>query len=145
MANMRDFMDRRKRREQASQILGDKPAEGTPPPPVLVYACGHKVGIKNLTDEVCPGCVNNRRRQKNASRTKKVRAGLEKDEANRLPNGSTFDVIYDSIQKKWCGTLNIFEPTISNQLRFQGSASGVFRLLRELDQQYRDWLEAQKQ
>lgn len=52
----------------------------------------------------------------------------------RLPDGAKFDVVYDSKQTQWTGTLTIGKKV------FTGSAGGVFKLLSRLDRQYRESL-----
>ena len=60
----------------------------------------------------------------------------------RLPHGSTFDVEYDANRGVWRGRLCI--PGEKVYQNFNGEASGVFRLLRNLDQEYRDSLAGEK-
>jgi hypothetical protein len=49
----------------------------------------------------------------------------------RLPDGSAFNVTYDATKKEWRGSL-----TVPGKGELTAAASGVFRLLRELEQQY---------
>jgi hypothetical protein len=49
-----------------------------------------------------------------------------------LPDGSRFDVAYDAVAQAWSGTLSV--PAAGT---FTASASGVFKLLAQLDAQYR--------
>ncbi|MFO0881814.1 MAG: hypothetical protein U0840_31340, partial [Gemmataceae bacterium] len=57
-------------------------------------------------------------------------------QTNRLPAGSRFEVTYDATGQQWSGSLTV--PTSGGSLAtFTGSASGVFRLLGDLDKQYR--------
>jgi hypothetical protein len=49
----------------------------------------------------------------------------------RLPDGASFAVAYDATAERWQGTLTIGTTV------FQGETSGVFRLLEQLDKEYR--------
>jgi hypothetical protein len=51
----------------------------------------------------------------------------------RLPDQARFEVVYDAASESWSGTLTIGTTT------FTDTASGVFRLLEQLDRQYRDF------
>lgn len=53
----------------------------------------------------------------------------------RLPDGAKFAVVYDATQMQWTGTL-----TIGAQV-FTDAASGLHKLLSQLDRQYRQTLE----
>lgn len=53
----------------------------------------------------------------------------------RLPDGSTFTVRYDATAVMWSGTLGV--PLNGRTLVFEEQASGVFRVLRLLDEQWR--------
>ena len=66
--------------------------------------------------------------------------------AGRLPDGAKFTVVYSAEAQRWSGTLEIphagllDEPAGSGEAPygiFRGSASGVFRLLTKLDEEYR--------
>jgi hypothetical protein len=50
---------------------------------------------------------------------------------SRLPDGAVFHVEYDATAETWTGTLAI------NGQTFKGKASGVFRLLVKLDNDFR--------
>lgn len=50
----------------------------------------------------------------------------------RLPHGSTFHVSYDADAGRWSGSL-----AVPGAGEFTGTATGVFRLLSELDNLYR--------
>lgn len=70
---------------------------------------------------------------------KKQRNGLKYQEKKwnlptRLPNGSCFNVIYDAATQTWSGVL------IIDGVSFDTSHSAVFKLLRKLDQMYRESL-----
>jgi hypothetical protein len=49
----------------------------------------------------------------------------------RLPHGSAFHVTYDASKTEWQGSL-----VVPDKGEFTATASGVFRLLRQLDDQY---------
>lgn len=49
----------------------------------------------------------------------------------RLPHGSNFNVTYDATKMEWSGSL-----TVPNTAAFTAAASGINRLLKELDDQY---------
>ena len=57
-------------------------------------------------------------------------------EEARLPHGATFEVRYDATSETWSGRLTIGEAM------FSGQASGVFKLLTQLDDKYRKSLTA---
>lgn len=54
----------------------------------------------------------------------------------RLPNGATFFVKYDHDSSSWTGTLGVTMPD-GKFGNFDGTASGVFKLLSTLDTKYR--------
>jgi hypothetical protein len=55
----------------------------------------------------------------------------------RLPHGSAFNVSYDATKAEWHGSL-----VVPDKGEFTATASGVFRLLQQLDRQYRQSLES---
>jgi len=57
----------------------------------------------------------------------------------RLPDGASFQTVYDAERIQWSGTLTV--RTDAGILTFSQQASGVFRLLIRLDQDYRNWLQ----
>jgi hypothetical protein len=59
---------------------------------------------------------------------------VDEKPGGRLPAGAKFAVAYDATMTRWTGTLTIGEQV------FTGSAGGVFKLLNQLDRQYRDSL-----
>jgi hypothetical protein len=67
------------------------------------------------------------------------RAGGEKatrPESGRLPDGSRFEVSYDATKERWSGTLTV--PTDGGEpATFNGSGSGLVRMLSSLDKLYR--------
>jgi hypothetical protein len=95
----------------------------------------------------CPACRQKaeaeRAAQLESARQAKERKQHEKTERQekprrqtgprRLPHGSCFNVAYDESRQAWSGIL-----TVPGEGEWTASASGVFRLLQQLDQQY--WL-----
>ena len=69
-------------------------------------------------------------KQQQAKKKKKPRR--EQPDPGRLPHGAIFHVEYDGTKQEWSGTLTIpgYEP-------FSGTASGLFRLERNLDGMFR--------
>jgi hypothetical protein len=96
--------------------------------PVVTFRCGHTKPLAHFQGGICAQCQNENRRKKNAAKGQKK----EKVESGRLPDKSTFEVIYDADIQRWTGSLTIpgLEPLID-------SAGGVFKLLSKLDEQYR--------
>lgn len=97
------------------------------------FRCGHVVPF----DLDCPSCVSRRRvEKKKAGHAKRIdRMGTAIHPANphgRLPDLSAFAVWYDAAKQTWTGTLEV-----AGHPPFAASASGVFRLLQELDGMYR--------
>lgn len=136
-----------------------------PAPPIVAYedvtvACGHveKFGLfedrldrfrkerrKKLIDRPCRECrAQKRRAEEEAAKSRKAEKQQHSaarapgktagDNCQRLPSKSAFAVVYDADKTQWSGTLTIGEKV------FTGSAGGVFKLLRRLDQQYRESL-----
>lgn len=133
----------------------------SPPPPVVRYedviaACGHpeKFGLfedrldrfrhdrrKKLTDRPCRACRERKRLEEEAAA--KVRKAEKQERqavptqpkmktvrAERLPDGAKVEATYDAGRTQWRGTLTVGDKT------FTGSASGLFKLLQRLDEQY---------
>jgi hypothetical protein len=63
-----------------------------------------------------------------------------KSKGGRLPDKAEFHAVYDAATQSWSGSLVI--PGLES---FDNSASGVFRLLRQLDRSYRQTLGATEQ
>jgi hypothetical protein len=103
----------------------DRPPK--PPVPTVRHCCGHTQPVAGITTRPCPRCLKEGRRK----RAKKIAS-----DAGRLPDGATFRVSYDAPTKTWSGTLEVKVPGAPSR-SFQGSARAVFRLLADLDQQYR--------
>jgi hypothetical protein len=132
-------------------------------PPVVggeqvTCACGHAVKFesfpgkpdkyrderrKKLADRPCPQCRAEAHEKTIAEQ--KAKAELRKAELRkqpkasppqrfpgRLPHASEFHAVYDAETKTWSGTLTI-EGAV-----FTGKFDGVFRLMHELDNKYRE-------
>jgi hypothetical protein len=134
--SMRTFMDKRKKDKPAAPAAG--PAKPAPkkecaPGEILTYACGHKIGARYIQGSNCPLCIKRARQARHAQRAA-ARAhdvATSRHDDQRLPDGAAFAVCYDAARQCWTGTL-----TIPGLPVFQGTQSGVFRLLHFLDQQY---------
>lgn len=50
----------------------------------------------------------------------------------RLPDGSSFVASYDAAREQWTGTITVGDKTLS------GTATGVFKLLQQLERQFRE-------
>jgi hypothetical protein len=133
---------------QKQQALA-KPQETVPSPQKKVkqllpvkYACGHEAHVADIAGKACGSCRAETQRKKvarkHATRQAKQAAKDPSQTCGRLPNRSTFNVRYDADKQEWYGTLNI-DLGQSNEV-FTGSAGGVFKLLQNLDKQYRDHL-----
>jgi len=106
-------------------------AEGGPKPEapwgaVVTHVCGHKTGVANVASRVCGQCMVA------ARKARRVRKAQRADLVPRLPNGALVMAHYDALTTSWSGTLEV-----EGQV-FEGRASGLFPLLRALDQQYRE-------
>lgn len=123
------------------------PPKPSPPPPsvslpvaTVVYHCGHQHPVADFRGAFCPACRNKAGRDR-AERNRAKRATVHQERPNaeqRLPDGATFHVAYDATAVQWTGTLTIRDGA-NSETTFTASASGVFRLLRELDGAYREW------
>lgn len=130
--------------EQAQE--GPKQAQGRPqktqhgksPKPSVTHACGHARTIKEVEGSYCPACIKATRQkaiQRKAERRKAQEAKVGGSQDSRLPDGAVFSVTYSAERTMWGGCL-----VIGSQ-NFQGEASGVFKLLEQLDRKYRESLE----
>lgn len=117
----------------------------------VTYRCGHSISLKQVQEhQDCPCCAKIARRKKGEEWDKKQKERLDTvrtvkaDTAtNRLPDGSVFHVSYDATTKTWTGMLTV--PTIHDCSEgFVGTASGVFSLLKKLDEGYRKTLTKDK-
>jgi len=119
----------------------DRPKKPTKPkPPVLRIervraSCGHITDLEVYDDKRDEQFLE-QRRAKTASRPcpacrMKADAKNAKMQPRRLPHGASFNVRYDAAKKEWAGSL-----TVPGKGQFTGTASAVFRLLRQLENQY---------
>jgi hypothetical protein len=82
-----------------------------------------------------------RRSEKEAKKAQEApqpprRSKIDRPQPERLPDGSRFEVCYDAAKEEWSGSLTV--PTSDGApATFTGTASGLFRLLSNLDRQYR--------
>lgn len=120
----------------APMAVAKPPRAKKPPGPTLTHRCGHQKPIFEYTNIDCPSCRDANRknkaiakREKQAATGPKVKQRAEKD--GRLPNCSLFQVQFDAAEVMWHGTLQVADHV------WNGSASGVERLLRDLAGLYR--------
>jgi hypothetical protein len=106
---------------------------------------------QKLIGRDCKTCREKKRREqeeaarlRQAEREKKAQDAGQQPQQNkpsrqppgRLPDGSRFEVRFDAGKEQWTGTLTI--PTADGTpVTFTGSGSALFRLLANLDKQYR--------
>lgn len=113
-------------------------AQAAPAPTKLTWLCGHELDLTQLTKTRCGPCRDKVRQEKAACKREKRDAKYQakriaaQNYAERLPDGARFDVTYDAATQTWSGTLVIGALTLT------ASKSGVFKLLQELDRQYRE-------
>jgi hypothetical protein len=104
---------------------------------ILHHSCGHPIDLKGLVTGNCGSCAA-KNRQERLARWKGKKREQAESKNQRLPDGSEFHVKYDSGKKLWSGELVCFPP--GDGKTFSAEASGVFRLLSELDAKYRAWV-----
>jgi hypothetical protein len=80
-----------------------------------------------------------RRRAEKEQRRAQQGEGLPPPEKakTRLPHGSRFKVQYDAEKAQWTGTLTVPASGQATAATFTGSQSSLFKLLANLDDQYR--------
>jgi hypothetical protein len=104
-----------------------KPTAG---PARVTYSCGHEDN-----NRPCKTCLNARSLRRVERKRKKRQGslllGLAIADERRLPDGAAFTVTYNAESRAWAGKLAIGGAV------FEGEASGVFRLLEDLDATYR--------
>lgn len=128
----------------------EPPQPGNAAEPIRCVMCKQVCEVRG-GEYIC-GCPNGPDRLKQAKKHKPPAAAKspgQRDKAmadkGRLPHCSRFNVVYDEQTRTWSGTLTVATPTGQDvAAQFEGSAKGVFRLLAELDDQYRKWLAAQE-
>lgn len=113
--------------------------------PRLMYGCGHD-GRHPIRCPTCEAQIRIETQQKKISQKHKIiKQKLLKQSqqiqrhGNRLPDNSTFLVVYNAEHKHWTGSLTV--KYLEQTQIFNGSESGVFALLREFDHQYHNWLD----
>jgi hypothetical protein len=147
-------------RTSGRSLAGSIPSKPMPPPPVVAYedvtaSCGHveKFGLfedkrdkfrdqrrQKVAERPCTACREKKRAEEvkaQAANRSEKRQPSPRDMA-RLPDGAKFDVVYDATRTEWTGTL-----TVGGQV-FTGVASGVLKLLRQLDRKYQESLIARQ-
>jgi hypothetical protein len=101
------------------------------PPAVVKHTCGREQPLAAIAGTPCLTCLSQRRRDRAARKhAKRQVKHPEKVQTPRLPDGAAFTVAYDAATETWTGSLTVEGHT------FTGSASGVFKLLAQLDRQY---------
>ena len=148
---------------------GDRPKPPVVGVETVTCACGHEAQLElypdrqdkfraarrqNLIERPCPPCRQKAhaeltaREQAQAAERRKARGGpaprkqkAARPVVERLPHGSSFTVSYDAQAVKWTGTLTV--PTAEGGKVFEGEAGAVFKLLTQLDAEYRLWAAAQ--
>jgi hypothetical protein len=118
-----------RRAPEASGASSPEPARKGPPVEceprvILTYSCGHKIGARFLQGSKCPHC------QAQARKGRQPRQRVRPEA--RLPHGASFLAVYDAAAEQWSGLLTVDERT------FEAQASGIFRLMTELDRRYRE-------
>jgi hypothetical protein len=138
------------------------PAPAKPAEAVKVTAvCGHEMTIepggkptfqaerlKKLAGLPCPDCKRKAQQEREAVEQEAARKRREEKAARpprpkprlgRLPNGSTFHVVYDAEAVRWCGTLTIPAPRsgIFKESVVSADDGALFALLQRLDRKYR--------
>ena len=145
MSDFRAFLEKRKATKEAAtatpppkaKAKAKSPAVELPPREIVRHSCGCKIGVLYLQGQPCPGCTARRRRERNAAR-REARDGRGAKQG-RLPHGSHFDVSYDATAGLWSGKLEVILG--GQTATFEASASGVARLLSDLDGLYRSAVE----
>jgi hypothetical protein len=149
------------RKQQAEAPRPNAGTFQKPKPPVMgvepvTVKCGHTVPFelfdlkkdkfrdnrrKKLTDRDCPACRVKAQEARQAAEQEAARQRRQDkpmgkrpaaNPSSRLPDGSRFDVAWDSAKGQWAGSLAV--PGLAP---LTASASGVFKLLQILDRQYR--------
>lgn len=142
------------------------PVVGTEP---VVVLCGHTIQFEHFPEKAdkfrdrrrekavarkCPECrqkdhLDRIARQKAEAEERRklnpVRPGqrfskkyLEKQKTMRLPHGSRFEMSWDAVNERWSGAMTVGNVSPSKILTAE--ATGVFRLLYDLDELYRQWV-----
>jgi hypothetical protein len=95
-------------------------------------ACRQKAHAERLAKEESAR-QEKERKQKERTEVQDKTQSQDKSQtgARRLPHGATFHVAYDATKMEWSGSLRV-----PDKGEFQAAATGVFKLLQQLDQQY---------
>ncbi len=110
------------------------------PPTDIVRKCGHAESVASIQSRDCTECKEKRRAKWGGGRLPPGPAG-----DGRLPHDAAFNVSYDAAAKQWSGALTVPTPEAETPAAvFNGTASGVFHLLRLLDKRWRAWVREQK-
>jgi hypothetical protein len=156
---MTDKLDKMRAKQPhiAARPADPPPAAEAPAPPperpkkvagaTIRHQCGHEKAVAEYANMACPAC-RDKTRQDRVARKREKKAGTRREVAaahapnpeaafgkhlhGRLPNLSRFVCNYDASTETWFGEL-----TVGGE-KFKGSASGLFRLLHDLDRLYRN-------
>ncbi len=123
-----------------SKGLGNTPAKplnvsqeevkGGAPPDRVLFKCGHEE-----TNTHCPKC----RKAYHEKQVEKRMVWRKPDSVKgRLPDKSQFVATYSAEKEEWVGSLFV-ELSDGRSKVFAHQASALFRLLKELDDQFREW------
>src|SRR5262249_39808288 len=154
-ARLRQFRSQQQAKKETTQ----KPSSQEKTPPAIIgqetqhrdgefkgkKGCGHSDTFNLLEGEIpahqasrlakwkskkCQACVE--------AEIARQRAGAdERRQLKRLPDKSVFHVQYDAEETKWRGSLTVPSDEGTGTRTFDGESTGVFRLLKLLDRQYR--------
>jgi hypothetical protein len=136
MASMKEFMASRKAEKAPANGNGKPVKVEAPPKMVVTHSCGHKTGVHYLQGSLCRGCQNRQHRERR--RSQPTARQRRTPTAGRLPDNSSFALLYDAAAQAWTGTLTVGGTV------FEASASGVGTLCGALDTAYRATLPPQQ-
>lgn len=132
-------------------------------------SCGHQVDVKVFADDkheaqrkaqtaakACSPCRQARHaaemaeaakrkaeranRPKPATKSTNPKKGKKFEDRTRLPHGSYFEAVFDAEKVRWKGSLTIPVEGDPPTITFYVEATAVFKLMRGLDNMYRDYL-----
>ncbi len=99
------------------------------PGPMLTYLCGHAEKVAQAERYPCPVCANKARRERNERKRMK-------NKKDRLPDGATFEAVYDASLTRWLVVLKV--PRSGGEpATFTDEGSALFPTLERLDQAFR--------
>ena len=113
---------------QAAKPTKAQPKPATAPTRVMC-SCGHEDNNRPCGE--CRNAAHVAKVERNRLKREARKGSLPSADEGRLPDGAAFTVAYHAISKRWSGKLAIGGAV------FEGKASGVFRLLQNLDAAYR--------